>query len=468
MGYCRKKIYGDFSELKIVVIYNNHLSANLIRTADAMINKYGGEVIVFCENKKNAKNANQIEKISKTSIFYLEKNKLINMNLSEEFDEKHIPNINHLDKLKKYLRHIYIFYWFFELKIYTRIEFVKKLILESFNISKPDLILSYSDRNNDYIESSILYSAKKLKIPIVIPFVAQFDKDAALNYRLNKANSDRHQLNPFWPPSFYKLYSFFNLKKTLYKNYFFQTPYVMNAHKRSQTLSKNPWWVGNGLNDFVLVENDFNKKKYIENGVEEKKIRILGHSIYSDVYDSYLNKATVKKQIYKKYFLDEDKEVILFSLPQYFEQGYLSWNEHNDTIKRIINFIKKTDKNFLVSLHPRQEIKNYNYLNENLNLKIIDESLSAILSGVDIFVASDSSTLNWSVLCGIKTINFYRFKPNLHSHLKSVIHIDVDSNDLNFEEIITKKNNYEDDWKLLSRDKVFNNNYYKRIFELLK
>ena len=36
------------------------------------------------------------------------------------------------------------------------------------------------------------------------------------------------------------------------------------------------------------------------------------------------------------------------------------------------------------------------------------------------------------------------------------------------EEIINKKNDYEDDWKLLRRDKVFNSNYYEKIFELLK
>ena len=100
--------------------------------------------------------------------------------------------------------------------------------------------------------------------------------------------------------------------------------------------------------------------------------------------------------------------------------------------------------------------EDYKFLEEKYKCIIVNENLSNFIGCADIYIATSSTTLNWSILCDIPTIAVYG-KSYYYEHLKS-INSEFDSNKL--PDLIKKilKNNqstYKEDSLKLSRDEVF-------------
>ena len=97
--------------------------------------------------------------------------------------------------------------------------------------------------------------------------------------------------------------------------------------------------------------------------------------------------------------------MIVASLPQTFEHKVLSWDDHWKMIEHICKNLAQQDSNVLLSLHPKMDIKNYQYLEKDFSITIARHSLSEILVAADVFVAGQgSSTLLWAMLCNIPTV----------------------------------------------------------------
>ncbi|WP_440680398.1 hypothetical protein [Candidatus Pelagibacter sp. HIMB1636] len=127
-------------------------------------------------------------------------------------------------------------------------------------------------------------------------------------------------------------------------------------------------------------------------------------------------KITLKKQVlYTKYKLQFNKKLLII--------GMTNWYEHNMTSKKedlrrneiMIKYAINNNKNYniLVSLHPKQKIRDYRNLIEKYNIKIIKEPLIKVIPTCNLFVTSfGSSVLQWTKFCKIKSIvlNFFEDK----------------------------------------------------------
>ena len=109
------------------------------------------------------------------------------------------------------------------------------------------------------------------------------------------------------------------------------------------------------------------------------------------------------KKICKKYNLCPDKKIIICALPQLAEHNILDWENHWKEIEFLVSTISSRKQNLILSLHPKMEREKYLFLEEKYNCKIAEERLFEFLPIADLFIATFSSTIIWSVFCEISS-----------------------------------------------------------------
>jgi hypothetical protein len=96
---------------------------------------------------------------------------------------------------------------------------------------------------------------------------------------------------------------------------------------------------------------------------------------------------------------------LICALPQWGEHLQMPWSEHVGKIEQLCAILQRSGFEAVLSLHPKAERERYQSLADRHNLQIAQQPLSEILPMADIFVASWSSTLRWSAMLGIPSIN---------------------------------------------------------------
>lgn len=302
---------------------------------------------------------------------------------------------------------------FFKLqKIYWQIRCLLKK-------KKITTVLCYSDRNLDYPESALLKVSKKLGISVTLPYLAQYDPDIARKDRLiHTPWLQTTKLSGTSRICFSKI-----IRMGEYKGVLFQSLEVLVAHYFFGTLSKNVWWTGCGLADLVCVDNKRTAITYEKNGCPTHKIKIVGHSDYAVISQSKNKRKKLRNCLLPRTKTLRNNKIITLSMPQFYEQGYLSWEEHLSVIENIFDTIPYEKAQLLVSLHPRQSAFDYKEFLKKYNHDLLDEPLSSIIGATDILLASNSSVLIWGGYCGVWTIGTWCPHAYLYSDLDFIEYI---------------------------------------------
>jgi hypothetical protein len=384
---------------------------------------------------------------------------------------KKILNDKHIKQIKEF------FYFFKNLKFFTKsfenqeilfLDNLKKMyekISKQVLKNKIDILLINGDRNLGY-EPIFIKISKEFNIPSIIVYLV----DYADEERILKNEIKTKKLKPNLFISKYIIKSQKNLNYKILKDRYYYTHPAANALKKFGVLTSNPFVMGCGYSDIICLNNDYNKDLYVSRGVVEKKIKVLGDANYDHLFKQQLKKKEIKQNLRKKYKLDE-KRIIILAPPQLGEHNLLPWDEHWNEINFLFKNTTDLDVNVLVSLHPKMEIENYRFLGQKYKCHIIEENLVDVLPAADMFVAGFSSTLNWSILCGINSIllDFYGLNYSMFDHIKSVSKVKK-RNDLKniLTNTLNSKIDFREDWKKLSKEKVFDGNTTDRYINLFK
>lgn len=465
--------------MKVLVICNNHNSINILKLCiklKSFINNL--EIVAIFSNHDLANDFYKKIEFKKYISFKIITNQGVKTkNFSSDRNTstgKRSNNIfqrvkNFIFSFISYFSQIVFLYKLRELIISRRLKKYKAICANYLNNQNFDVLISMSDRTHDYLESPLLCEAKNIGLKIILPYLAQYDLESALSYRLDKFGKIRNEFRPFYPATPYKIVSFFRFKDQLNNGYFFQSPYILNAHRINKTISQYPWWNGNGNSDIVCVDSEHTAQQYMANKVPESKIKIVGHAQLDEVFMSLENRDKIKTTLTNKYNLNDKKNFYILSLPQHAEQGYIDWSDHIDQIEKILKTIEKTNCNFLISIHPRQDKTRYLYLQEKYNCIFVDETLSSIIGISDVFISSNSSTAIWATLCGIPVLNIKGPTKNLFPYLNTVFYVDSINNiDLQLKSIMENDAlDFSTDWTKLSRDKIFDGKFLERFINLI-
>ncbi len=275
--------------------------------------------------------------------------------------------------------------------------------------------------------------------------------------------------------SFYEKEIFAIYSYQTYKNRFYYQAFLFKALNDLGVVSKMPWLNGGGVSSMVAMSNKLYFNEHIKMGIKKGKLIILGDMSYISLYKTYQNRHIIKNTIIKKYNLPHNK-IIIVNLANWLEQNLADEKTHFDIIDKTISpLLKYQDTyNILISLHPRKIISDYKFLEKKFNITIIDERLMDVLPISDIYIADQSSTIVWSILCGIKTLSVCYYKRmDIFTEFKSLVSADKeDELEEQIDNLFSNDISFTFDWELLSKDLVFNdnivNNYVNALNKIIK
>lgn len=333
-----------------------------------------------------------------------------------------------------------------------------------FEALSPDVVLSWGDRHLD-IEASVLIAAKQRNIKVLLPYVSFSSYRGVLWSRRLYGEPKR------WTPvSIYRFFANFYLSTMIREGYFHQEPHVLFAMRKLGGLSSNPWNIGCGLSDVVCVDSEMTSMRYRGEGVPAEKLHVIGCPEFDALYGGLVSKSSLRKCNVEKYNLTAKDRIIIIALPQFAEQEILSWDDHWTEIRYILEQLSRTGFSIIISLHPRVEYQKYTFLEKEFKVCLSVEPLKNILPIADAFVAINSSTLLWAVLCGIKSfvLDFYGLDSSEFLKLKSISTL-KNRDDL-YEDLMAglkEETDFADDWELLSRNRLFDGKVMNRYRELI-
>lgn len=334
-----------------------------------------------------------------------------------------------------------------------------------FDALAPDIVLSWGDRHTD-IEAPALIAAKQRNIKILLPYVT-FSGIGGLLWSRRMSGEPKR-----WTPfSVYRFAANFALSTMIREGYFHQEPHVLFALRKLGGLSNNPWSIGCGLSDVVCVDSEMTSKRYGNEGVPREKLRIVGSPEFDVLYKGMGSRSALRKQLVEKYGLKTDNKIIIIALPQLAEQGVLNWDEHWSEVRCILEQLTRTGLSIIVSLHPRADYEKYIFLEKVFKVFIAVEPLKNMLPIADAFVAANSSTLVWAILCGVKPFMLDCYGLESSGFLKYKAIRVLQNRDHIYDGIVTglmEETDFTDDWELLSRNRVFDGEVVNRYSELIR
>lgn len=336
-------------------------------------------------------------------------------------------------------------------------------LIDKHNI---DAILLNGDRHLG-LEPVFLKISKDLNIPSIIIYLAYYADEELIFFN----NYATQKIKPNLLTSKYIVNSQKTLTYKTARNSYYYPHYIANSLKNFGVLTKNPYVMGSGGSDILCINNHYNKELHICNGVDEKKIRIVGDGNYDTLYKQYSQRQVIRQNIFKKYHLDNNKKIIIIGLPQLGEHGELPWDRHWQEINFLVKSLHSLNQNILISLHPKMNKDDYKFLEKKFNCKILNERLIHSLPSADLYIATYSSTVTWSVLCGINTvvIDFYGFKCSMYDFLNSIRIVEQKDNlKSTLQNSLTEKVDFSKDWEKLSKNMVFDGRTMKRYITLIR
>jgi hypothetical protein len=344
----------------------------------------------------------------------------------------------------------------------TQVFLAEKLIKEY----APTMVLAYGDRHIDF-ELSILTSARRHKIRILLPYSTYSGVSGMVKIRELQGNYSK-----YWPFSLYRLYATLRLKAQIRDGQFWQHPSLLMALDQLKMLTSNPWCMGNGPADIVCVDNAGTLERYVEEGVPRSKLRVVGDTAYDALFTSFASRENLRESMISERLIYRERKTVVIALPQFAEQGLMDWPEHWREIESLLSEVCECGQNILVSLHPRVNPADYRHLESEYPLRFAREPLKNLLPVADVFVAVNSSTVFWSVLCGIPVVvlDYFGLDSSLFADLDSLVYV-RDRNALGKavkKALFDADPDFAADWRRLSRDQVFDGQVARRYYELTK
>lgn len=294
--------------------------------------------------------------------------------------------------------------------ILKRLKYEREL-LRLFNIK----LIVLGEDNQEYYTPYLVkvghsHSIKTIVMPYA--YANRFDSLVLAHYLKNY--SSKNLLNYLISKFFKKwtlLDSYNGRQRSVLKN----TASIILTAEFFKVSPKNPWTMSGGDSDAVLVESQHMFDYYLEDGQLSDKMKITGFPSNDILFNYIRNKESFRETIKKKYSLHQNHKIwAVFALPS--EQprelaNFSSYNQFLDTLFAELNKLEGVQ--LIYKLHPRTSFGTVSALVKKHGVIVVNDEGSYELIGMaDIFVASVSSVMRWSLACNVPTINYdvYRYR----------------------------------------------------------
>lgn len=177
-------------------------------------------------------------------------------------------------------------------------------------------------------------------------------------------------------------------------------------------LPKNPWISGSNVDGAIFL--DINSQNYYsQKGFKNKNIYTLP-SIDKKI--KFIDKnLLIKKNIFlRKNKIRKKNKILIFSPTPWYEHNVTSLkesiNRHSIVCEAIQGSQKTENFSCLISLHPKQNYKEYKWISEKYNFQILKDPLSMVIAFSDLYLLTyESDTMFWAANLKIPCIIFNAF-----------------------------------------------------------
>lgn len=375
----------------------------------------------------------------------------------EKFKKRLFPSFNRADRKK--------------IDLSNTLANCKKRLNKIVQMLQPVSVVLKGDRHlGKGWEPALIKVCRENQIPTVIVPIAYSGIDSLLIKRRNKDEFDadlyldfkkRFNTQHFWDHE--------SQKNILYK-----PKWMIEALAENDMLSKNPWVMGGGYSDLVLVDGEETRRRYIQLGCNADKIIVTGHSAHDSLFEKSVSRQKIRQFLYRKYSLKANRELIIIAFPNFSEEKLMDINEHKKALSQLCNLTQKVDANWLVSLHPSMDPVKYSFIKQKFKIPVAEERLSEILPAATIFSSLYSSTARWALLCQIPVViyDFYALNFDFFDHFAYINIVKKEDAFINaFERLLTDEDYYgrikEEEQKSAKDIAPFDGNATQRIVDIL-
>ncbi len=144
--------------------------------------------------------------------------------------------------------------------------------------------------------------------------------------------------------------------------------------------------------------------------------------LVAHIDDKFMNK--VRDDL----FVSKNSRLVAFSVPPFYEIGFLSWEDQKKDILYIINRLSELNNvTVAISLHPRCKNEDYMPLFKQSNFTIYQGKIYSLIKACDIFITNHSSTV--SVACELNiSVVIYDFHGVGYDIYNSMNNVQISNN----------------------------------------
>lgn len=180
-----------------------------------------------------------------------------------------------------------------------------------------------------------------------------------------------------------------------------------------------PWVVHGGASDYLCAESEVMLHHYQNEGIEQKKIKLIG-TVYCDaLYEALCEKTTFRTAFEQSSKICPGRTSVLIALPPSYHETRPGTNEfdtYEELCRSVINLCRdQGNVDCTLSVHPTTLEHHSNFL-QDLGIPISQEWLVSLIAKHDIYLTAFSSTIRWAIACGKPVVNYNMYGYNCQDY----------------------------------------------------
>lgn len=192
--------------------------------------------------------------------------------------------------------------------------------------------------------------------------------------------------------------------KRLLKN----SPFFIFSTELFRVSPPNPWVMSSGFSDVIAVESCFMKDYYSKAGIPEEQMLEVGFLSIDHLYQTFLNKKSVRENLAKRLDIDPEKPWIICAVPpSQWPRAGVGFRSYNHFLDEFFGFFSQfNDVEVIFKFHPRLDFFEVKKICDQYHIKSAEEDTVELIGMGDAYIASVSSTIRWALALGLPIINY--------------------------------------------------------------
>lgn len=163
------------------------------------------------------------------------------------------------------------------------------------------------------------------------------------------------------------------------------------------------WWYQNRLIKFAIGNPFFMDQ--LESKFGRQQNYFLTGKPSQDLMAAILKNAPEQRgMLLSQHCLDATKQLIVFALPQWAEEGSLNWQDHFTELEAICRELSSVGANIFVSIHPRSDPGHYEAMLSRFGMVYTKLPITQLIPLCDTYVCGASTTARQALIAGKQVV----------------------------------------------------------------